>query len=84
MAHTAYRQHQAYKDRIRERDNYTCQLCGEEGWQVDHIIPFAISHDSSEENLRVLCRKCNTDTRRPRKDARMPYDEWIEWVKSQL
>lgn len=80
---TCYRQKEKYKDKIRERDNLTCQLCGEYGWQVDHIIPYAVSHDSSESNLRVLCRQCNTDTRRPRKDAALSYNEWCAWLESE-
>ena len=62
----AYRQHQTLKGAVRKRDNYTCQLCGNEGWQVDHIIPWLLSHDSTLTNLRVLCRSCNTATRRTR------------------
>ena len=84
QTHTAYRQHQPYKDRIRAKFNYTCQLCGKEGWQVDHIIPFAVSHDSSEANLRVLCHRCNIATRRPRKNARLPLDQWYASIKAEL
>ena len=81
---TCYRQKEKYKDRIRERDNHTCQLCGKDGWQVDHVIPWAVSHNSSESNLRVLCGQCNTDTRRPRKDAALSYNEWSAWLESEL
>ena len=53
-----------YKDLIRERDNFTCQICGGPGYDVDHIIPFHISYDSSPSNLRVLCHRCNLKSRR--------------------
>jgi len=69
---------------IRERDNYTCQLCGEYGDIVDHIVPWAISHDSSKSNLRTLCRQCNLATRREPKNKRLPLDEWYKDIEVQL
>ena len=52
------------RERIMERDNYTCQMCGkympdEVGLHVDHIIPVAKGGKSIESNLQVLCDKCN-------------------------
>lgn len=52
------------KDKIKQRDNYTCQICGkympdEVGLQIDHIIPVIDGGKSVESNLRVLCDKCN-------------------------
>lgn len=52
------------RERIMERDNYTCQICGkympdEVGLQIDHIIPVSKGGKSVESNLRVLCSKCN-------------------------
>lgn len=80
----AYRQHQSLKKFIRERDNYTCQLCGKEGWIVDHKIPWAISHDSSIPNLRVLCHACNLALRRRRKDALPMLEEWFAMLDAEL
>ena len=80
----AYRQHQSLKTFIRERDNHTCQLCGGPGNIVDHIIPWAVSHDSSLTNLRVLCCACNLATRRQRKDARPTLDEWEHNIRMEL
>ena len=82
--HTAYRQHTKFKDQIRERDHYTCQLCGHYGDQVDHIIPWAESHDSSPENLRVLCLPCNLQLRRKRIDASLSDDEFKAYIKAEL
>ena len=82
--HTHYRQHTRFKERIRDKFSHRCQLCGGYGDQVDHVIPHAISHDSSEANLRVLCRACNLKTRRERYDAAMPADQWYAWLKGQL
>jgi 5-methylcytosine-specific restriction endonuclease McrA len=52
------------KNKIKIRDNYTCQICGkhmpdEVGLHIDHIIPVAKGGLSIEKNLRVLCSKCN-------------------------
>lgn len=52
------------KEKIKERDNYTCQICGkympdEVGLHIDHKIPIAKGGKSVESNLWVLCDKCN-------------------------
>lgn len=54
----------ALKKQIKERDNYTCQICGkympdEVGLQIDHIVPVSRGGKSVPSNLRVLCDKCN-------------------------
>lgn len=79
-----YRQGQGLKGQIRKQANYTCALCGEYGDIVDHIIPYAVSHDSSLSNLRILCLKCNLATRRKRKDAALPLTDWYASLESQL
>lgn len=50
--------------KIKERDNYTCQICGkytpdEVGLHIDHIIPISKGGKTVEQNLQVLCDKCN-------------------------
>ncbi len=52
------------REMIKQRDNYTCQICGkympdEVGLHIDHIIPVSKGGKSTPENLRVLCSKCN-------------------------
>jgi 5-methylcytosine-specific restriction endonuclease McrA len=49
---------------IKERDNYTCQICGkympdEVGLHIDHIVPIAKGGKTIASNLQVLCSKCN-------------------------
>lgn len=51
---------------IIDRDNSTCQLCGNSSQQepnllleVDHIIPVSKGGVTTEENLQTLCWKCN-------------------------
>lgn len=81
MSGTAYRQSQRYKGLIRYRDNFTCQLCGAWGKEVDHIIPHAEGGLSVPENNRVLCLKCNRATRRPRYDARLPLGDYYRTLE---
>ncbi len=52
------------RQQIKERDHYTCQMCGkvmldEVGLHIDHIIPIKQGGKSIPENLQVLCSKCN-------------------------
>lgn len=54
----------------RKRDNYTCQVCGKNGWvdkfkvQVHHIIPYRLFNGDYEKanelsNLISLCPSCH-------------------------
>src|SRR3990167_4900663 len=55
-----------WRKSVFERDNYTCQFCGQIGGQlqVDHIKPFAffptLRFDMS--NARTLCLECHKQT----------------------
>lgn len=54
------------KNKIKERDNYTCQLCGkympdEIGLHIDHIVPISKGGKTVESNLQVLCSRCNAE-----------------------
>jgi hypothetical protein len=46
---------------IFERDNYTCQQCGQHGGplECDHIFPVSRGGLSIDANLQTLCRPCN-------------------------
>ena len=48
---------------ILRRDNYTCQICGARGvdMQIDHIQPWADYPELrfNTENCRTLCTKCH-------------------------
>jgi hypothetical protein len=54
------------REKIKIRDNYTCQKCGLSTTdephlllEIDHIIPVARNGLTTEENLQTLCWKCN-------------------------
>lgn len=52
------------RQKIMERDRYTCQNCGKVmldgvGLQIDHIVAIKNGGKSVESNLQVLCDKCN-------------------------
>lgn len=51
---------------IKERDNYTCQECGNSTHEepnllleIDHIRPISKGGSTIESNLQTLCWKCN-------------------------
>lgn len=51
---------------ILKRDNYTCQICGNSIhrepnllMEIDHIVPLAKGGMTTEDNLQVLCWRCN-------------------------
>jgi len=82
--YTGHQNRSGYKDKIRERDNHTCQLCGGPGHDVDHIIPWRISHDNSATNLRVLCHPCNVSLRRKPPAKTIPFDEYRAYLVAEL
>jgi len=63
-----------FKRAIFIRDDFTCQICGVKPTTtnkyglivpdlnllaIDHIKPFSKGGETTEDNLQVLCRKCN-------------------------
>ena len=48
------------KQKVKERDNYRCLCCGQNGQlQVDHINPKYHGGNHSLDNLQTLCVNCN-------------------------
>lgn len=55
---------QSLRFKILERDQFTCQLCGstvQDGVKlhIDHIKPVSKGGKTEEDNLMVLCDRCN-------------------------
>ena len=55
-----------WREKVFERDNYTCQLCGKQGGNLnaDHIKPFALYPKIrfKVSNGRTLCVPCHKKT----------------------
>lgn len=54
------------REKIKSRDSYTCQSCGNSIQkepnlllEIDHIIPLSKNGLTTEDNLQTLCWKCN-------------------------
>ncbi|MGH9787599.1 MAG: HNH endonuclease [Candidatus Acidiferrales bacterium] len=51
-------------NQIRNRDNYTCQVCGRRKSRktrltVDHMVPLRLSMDDDWTNLITVCKACH-------------------------
>jgi 5-methylcytosine-specific restriction endonuclease McrA len=44
---------------VYERDDYTCQYCGDRAEHLDHILPFSKGGDNCPANLVSACATCN-------------------------
>lgn len=53
------------REQIFERDDYTCQYCGERGVRLecDHIIPVSRGGSHDPSNLATACFTCNRSKR---------------------
>lgn len=56
----------ALREKIKQRDDYTCQNCGLSTTrepnlllEIDHIIPVSKGGMTAEDNLQTLCWRCN-------------------------
>ena len=78
---TCYRQSTEYKKRIREKFNYTCQLCGVPQVEcVFPLVPHHIDYDKANclpSNLITLCNSCNSKVNFNR-------DEWQVYFSDKL
>jgi len=49
------------RTQIFERDDYTCQYCGDRGGQLecDHVVPLSRGGPDTLDNLLTACFQCN-------------------------
>jgi hypothetical protein len=49
------------RQRIFERDGYTCNYCGVHGAKLecDHVVPLSRGGTNDDDNLVTACRSCN-------------------------
>jgi hypothetical protein len=70
----------AIRQRVFERDNYTCRYCGsKEGpFHADHVYPYSRGGETSINNMVTACARCNT--KKSSKVGRwpMPLGYWDE------
>jgi len=61
------------RQRVFERDDYTCRYCGARGGelQCDHVVPLSRGGSNDLTNLVTACSSCNR-----RKHAKTP-EEWL-------
>lgn len=74
--------------RIRVRDLYTCQVCGNQGSIVDHIVMRRAdeSRAMNADNLWTLCRICHNKKSALEKASheklmQITKDDWIKMLK---
>ena len=63
MSNTRKPIRESTKKEISYRQSYKCLSCCQllpPSFQIDHIIPWSLSHDDSEENLQALCANCHS------------------------
>jgi len=60
---------------VGKRDGFHCAACATtKSLELDHITPVAQGGETTEENLQLLCRKCNASKGTTVKDYRTPLD----------
>ena len=70
---------QRMKRCIRERDDWTCVICGAWGHEVDHKVPIRDGGGHTFRNLRVLCRDCHIKkSRKERPHYTQGRAEWLD------
>lgn len=51
------------RDRIIARDGMGCYCCGRDArdeLNIDHVLPRVLGGKTHDENLRVICKRCNS------------------------
>jgi hypothetical protein len=65
------------RKRILNKYNSKCCICGsKDNLEIDHIVPLSVGGRHDEDNMQVLCRKCNRG-----KSNKIPYERFIRLTK---
>lgn len=66
-------------EKMKKRDNYTCQYCGKSGVKltVDHVIPKSRGGKNTWENCVAACEPCNYS-----KDNKTPDEAGMKLLKT--
>jgi len=69
--------YQEARRRVLKRDRGICQICGEKGSEVHHIVPICVNPDLALEvkNMVVLCLDCHR-SQHPELPDEMFYKRW--------
>lgn len=69
----------ALRLQVLQRDNYTCNYCGNEATEADHVIPKNKGGKDELINLVSACRRCN-GSKQDRVDTRTNWYNkgWLE------
>jgi len=63
LTHMGTLEYRLWREQVFERDNYTCQMCGERGGKLnaDHIKPYNLFKELRTDinNGRTLCENCH-------------------------
>jgi HNH endonuclease len=78
-------EYRLWREAIFERDNYTCQICGQRGGKIiaDHILPFAYfpAIRLALNNGRTLCKECHKKTDTYQNKAKRFEPIFVKWIK---
>lgn len=52
------------RERILDANDRCCHICNgrigdDEGWEIEHVIPWKLTRDDSDDNLRPAHKKCH-------------------------
>jgi len=79
----------ALRYEVLERDQFTCQYCGQQApnvkLEVDHVLPVEDGGPDTLDNLKTSCWACNHGkgglfVRRKRMGARLPAKDYTPYV----
>ncbi len=62
---------------VFHRDRYSCQYCGRQAENLDHVVPRSLGGEHTWSNVVAACRRCNT-----RKGGRTPKEAGLSLLRA--